>query len=646
MAIPKTARYGEWESPISTEMLVAESVRLGGVAVDGPDVYWVEGRPMEGGRNVLLRWRAGAAAPEEVTPEPYSVRTRAHEYGGGAYLAAGGEVWFANFADQRLYRQRPGAPPEPLTAPGEFRYADMILDAARGRLICVREDHSGGGEPVNEIVAVGLEDGAVEVLAGGHDFCSTPALSPGGDRLAWLTWDHPNMPWDETMAWVAEFDPAGRLEVPRKVAGGDGVSVFQPAWSPAGELYVAADPGGWWNLNRWDGARLHCVVEMPAEFGQPQWLFGMRTYGFAGDGSIVCAYCRQGEWRAGRLFPETGELRRLGLDLTDIEGLAVTDRHAVFLGGSPRRPLAVIRFDLKTGEQRVLRESVSVAVDASCISEPANIEFPTAGGETAHGFFYPPRNGGFTAPEGELPPLIVISHGGPTAATSTALNLKLQYWTSRGFAVLDVNYRGSTGYGRAYRDRLKGEWGIVDVEDCLHGARYLADAGKVDAARLVIRGGSAGGYTTLAALTFHDLFRAGASYYGVGDLESLVRDTHKFESRYLDQLIGPYPERKDLYRARSPIHFTDRLSCPVIFFQGLDDRVVPPNQAEQMVAALRARRLPVAYLAFEGEQHGFRRAETIRRALEAELYFYGRIFGFTPAGRIEPVPIENLPKPH
>ncbi len=368
----------------------------------------------------------------------------------------------------------------------------------------------------------------------------------------------------------------------------------------------------------------------------------MRTYGFDADGRLVTAYCGHGAWNVGLLDPSSGVLERLGVPHSEITSLSVEGRRAVFIGSSAHHPREVVSVDLDSGDVDVLRSSAPVGLDPGYISTPRSVDFPTAGGAVAHGFFYPPKNRDFRAPEGTLPPLIVICHGGPTGATTTGFSPRAQYWTSRGFALLDVNYRGSTGYGRGYRELLKGKWGVADVEDCVYGARYLADQGKVDRNRLIIRGSSAGGYTSLAALTFHDTFHAGASLYGVGDLETLVRDTHKFESRYLDGLIGPYPERRDLYRERSPIQAVDRLSCPIIFFQGLEDKIVPPNQAESMVAALRSKGLPVAYIAFEGEQHGFRRAETIKRVFEAELTFYGRVLGFHPAGDFDPVEIENL----
>ena len=630
---------GTWSSPITTKLLVADSVRLGGIALDGDDVYWLEGRPSEGGRNVLVR-RDADGVTRDVTPAPYNVRTRAHEYGGGAFLVDGGRVWFTNFDDQRIYRGGPGSEPAPLTVEGPWRYADMVLDAPRDRLVCVREDHGeGAGEPVNTLIAVGLRDGAVEVLAEGHDFFASPCIDREGQRLAWITWDHPDMPWDASRLWVAGIRGDGSLSEPRCIAGGDGVSVFQPAFRDDGVLFFVADPDGWWNLHGYDGERVRCVHVMEAEFGRPQWQFGMSTYGFDGREEIVCCYAKDGFWHLARL--DDG-LVPVANPFTDIQAIAVSGRRALLIGGSPTRAAAVAVVDTETGSTEVLRESVRRDFDAAFVSEPEAIRFATGGGEHAHAFFYAPRNPDFHPPESERPPLVVIGHGGPTGATSATLSLAIQFWTSRGFAVLDVNYRGSTGYGRAYRELLAGRWGIADVEDCINGARYLADAGRVDGGRLAIRGGSAGGYTTLAALAFHDVFAAGASYYGVSDLETLALDTHKFESRYLDKLVGAYPAEREIYVQRSPIHAVDRLACPVIFFQGLEDKVVPPSQAERMVQALRAKGLPVAYIAFEGEQHGFRKADTIERTLQAELAFYGRVFGFEPADDLPALEIHNL----
>jgi len=639
----KIAPYGSWRSPITSDLIVAGTIGLGQIAIDGGDVYWTEMRPAERGRYAVVR-RAPGGETSEVTPAPFNARTRVHEYGGGAFVVGEGTVYFSNFADQRLYRRGPGAEARPITPEGEWRYADGVIDRARGRMVCVREDHTvAGREAVNTVVALALDgSGEAQVLAGGHDFYSSPRLSPDGASLAFLAWDHPNMPWDGCELWVAEVRPDGALADARLVAGGAGESIFQPEWSPDGRLYFVSDRTGWWNLYRLTDAGGEPVCPKPAEFGLPQWGFRMSTYGFQSAGRIVCAYIERGSPRLASLDLDTGRLAEIVMPYTKFDGLQVTSTHAYFVAGSPTEPSAVVALDLATGGVDVLRRSSSVAIDPGYISAPEPVEFPTEGGLTAHGFFYRPRNRDFEGPGDECPPLVVMSHGGPTAATSPTLRLGIQYWTSRGIAVLDVNYGGSTGYGRAYRERLNGRWGIVDVDDCANGARYLAGQGEVDARRMAITGGSAGGYTTLCALTFRDVFGAGASHYGVSDLEALEVDTHKFESRYSHSLVGPFPERRDLYRARSPIHFTERLSAPVIFFQGLEDKIVPPNQAEMMVAALRAKGLPVAYIAFEGEQHGFRQAPNIKRALDGELYFYSRVFGFELADEVEPVEIENL----
>jgi dipeptidyl aminopeptidase/acylaminoacyl peptidase len=642
------APYGSWKSPITADLIVSESIGLGQVAIEGEDTYWIEGRPAESGRNVIVRHTPDGQT-SDVTPPPFNVRTRVHEYGGGAFLIIDGSVCFSNFADQRLYRTNAGREPQPVTPKIALRYADGIFDRSHerarssGRIICVREDHTGAGrEAINTIASVDLKSGESYVLISGHDFYASPRLSPDGTRLAWLAWNHPNMPWDGTGLWVGKIHADGSLSHAECIAGGIDESIFQPEWSPDGTLYFVSDRTGWWNLYRLRGGQIEPLIEMEAEFGLPQWVFGMRTYAFESAQRIICAYTQQGTWQLASLDTETRKLENIETPYTSISEVHASPGRVVFHGGSPTEPTSIVQLDLATGQIEVLRRSSTVEIDPGYLSSPRAIEFPTENGLTAHAFFYPPHNRDYAAPPDELPPLLVFSHGGPTGTTSSTLRLGVQYWTSRGIAVLDVNYGGSTGYGRAYRQRLEGQWGVVDVDDCANGARHLAARGEVDGDRLIIRGGSAGGYTTLCALTFRNVFKAGASHYGIGDLEALAKETHKFESRYLDRLVGPYPQERDLYVARSPINFTDRLSCPVIFFQGLEDQVVPPNQAEAMVDALREKGVPVAYLPFEGEQHGFRRAENIKRSMEAELYFYSRIFGFELAESIEPVEIENL----
>jgi dipeptidyl aminopeptidase/acylaminoacyl peptidase len=643
--MPTTAPYGSWTSPITADLIVSGSIGLSEVALDGEDIYWVEMRPSEGGRMVVVK-RTPDGEIADVIPEPFSTRTRVHEYGGGAYLVHGGTVYFSNYSDQRLYRQDQGEAPQPITPEVNMRYADGCFDAARNRVICVREDHTQGGEPVNAIVAVdALGQAEQVVLSQGSDFCSTPRISPDGSTLAWLTWDHPNMPWDGTFLSVASFDDQGLLGEPQVVAGGKTESIFQPEWSPDGALHFVSDRSGWWNLWRWENGRLRQLTDRNAEFGKPQWVFGSDTYSFASAELIACSYVENGAWKIALLNIESGMLQSVDTPFSEMgQGdLKAGEGKIVFIAGAPSAPMSLVLYDLAGGKWQELRKSHDVEVDPGFISEPQPVEFPTEDGKTAHAFFYPPRNSDFQGPDGEKPPLLVKSHGGPTGAASTALNLGTQFWTSRGIGVLDVDYGGSTGYGREYRERLNGAWGIVDVDDCCNAALYIVSRGEADGNRLAIDGGSAGGYTTLAALTFKDVFQAGASHYGVSDLEALAKETHKFEARYLDGLVGPYPERQDIYRERSPINHTERLSCPLILFQGLEDQIVPPSQAEMMFDAVRAKGLPTAYIAFEGEQHGFRRAENIKRALEAELYFYSKVFGFDLADSVEPVDIVNLP---
>ena len=638
----KTAPYGSWASPLSAEGLAAASVRFGRAVIVGDSIFCSEGRPGEGGRNVVVECDA-AGRCSDVNPAPFDARTRVHEYGGGAFtVSASGEVFFVHDADQRLYRMRPGETPRPLTRGVALRYADAVLDPTRQRLIAVREDHRGSGEPDNTLVAVDLEPGEETVLAAGHDFFSSPRLSADGNRLAWLSWDHPRMPWQGSDLWCAEVDANGELGAPRHVAGGPAESIFQPEWSPSGELHFTSDCSGWWNLYRERDGRIEALHPMAAEFGEPQWQFGMSMYGFEPDGSIVCLFEQNGRTHLGRIDARTGAFAEIGTPFCTLRDIQVGAGFAIFFAGSEREIESLVRFDLASAQAHVIRRSSEIAFDAANIAVAEAIEFPTEGGAAAHAFFYAPKNASFAAAPGAKPPLLVISHGGPTGTTNAMLRPGLQYWTQRGFAVVDVNYGGSSGYGRAYRERLDGAWGVVDVDDVVHAARFLVARGDVDAGHVAIRGASAGGFTTLAALTFRSFFKAGASHYGVSDLEALARDTHKFESRYLDSLVGPYPERADLYRERSPVHFPERLSSALILFQGAEDKAVPPSQAEAMFEAARAKGLPVAYLLFEGEQHGFRQARHIRRALEAELAFYGHIFGFAPADAIEPVAIENL----
>ncbi len=635
--------YGSWASPIEAAAVAGKSLRVGSPLVDGTSVYWTEGRPAEGGRSVIVRWREGEGV-RDLLPPPFSARSRVHEYGGGAVTVHEGEIYFVNDADQRLYHLTASGA-VPVTPDGvPYRYADCVVDASRGRLICVREDHSDPRPEgvVNTLVSVRLPYDAQggEVLAEGHDFFAAPRLAPDGRHLAWLTWDHPRMPWDGTTLWLAEVGAEGRLHGRRAVAGGETEAVCQPTWDAQGRLYFISDRSGWWNLYRLEDGRPRALQPMEAEFCPPSWVFGMRSFVIEGE-RLFTIYTQGGFWYLAHIDLRSGRFTPLEVPFTYIDAPQVLGESLILRVASPDLPLAIVRLEPESGRWTVLRSSSTVPWDGAYLSRPQPLTFRGRMGPV-HAFFYPPHNPDFQAPAGERPPLIVVGHGGPTSATVPVLKPAIQFWTSRGFAVLDINYSGSTGYGRAYRNRLRGRWGLIDVTDMVDGARHLVEAGLVDGARLLIRGGSAGGFTTLAALTFHDAFAAGASYYGIGDLEALTRETHKFESHYLDALIGPYPQAREQYLARSPIHHIERLARPVIFFQGDEDRVVPPNQAETMVAALKAKGVPVAYLLFRGEGHGFRQEANLRRSLEAELYFYGRVLGFEPADAIEPVPIAGL----
>ncbi|WGL16904.1 S9 family peptidase [Microbulbifer bruguierae] len=636
------APFGSWTSEISAKLLTSGNVRLSETCLADGRAYWLESRPAEKGRSVLVEY-SEAQGKKDLLPAPLSVRSKAHEYGGGSFTVSDGWVYFVLAADQRIYRMSLDSKvPEPLTPEGPFRYADLVLDSARQRLICIQEDERlQDHEAIACIVAVNIHGTeAPQVLVEGADFYSNPAISPDHNQLSFLQWHHPNMPWDATELMLAELNPEGIPTTTRKVAGAPGESIFQPRWSPNGELLYVSDRNNWWNLYCLGDERP--LWNKAAEFATPQWVFGMSTYGFLDCDTLFCTFSENGCWQLGILNLASGVHRTLEHPGCDFEGICCEDGKALFITSGPAEFPSIARYDTVRDCFETLASSSSISLPTDLLSHAQAIEY-TVGERNVHAFYYPPCNPRFEAPEGELPPLIVFSHGGPTGATSAGLNLKVQYWTSRGFAILDVNYSGSTGYGRAYRDRLKDQWGILDVEDVCAGADFLVRKGLADPARLLIKGGSAGGYTVLAALTFHDTFSAGASHYGIGDLTTLARDTHKFESRYLDKLVGPWPEAEATYQARSPINHIEQLQCPVIFFQGMEDKVVPPNQAEAMVKALEQRGIPVAYITFADEGHGFRAASSIKMALEGELEFYSRICGFTLPQPGPGIQIANLP---
>ncbi|PID85992.1 MAG: peptidase [Chloroflexi bacterium] len=645
MTKPQVSAYGSWKSPITSDMIVSSDLSLGEIVLAGESVYWIEGRPAENGRSALVKWSANNGL-EDVVPSSYNIRSRVHEYGGSAYNVYDDVVYFVNFVDQQIYRQLPGQAPTALTAAPGMRYANLVLDKRRQRLLCVREDHTGEGEAITTLVAVDLngEPGAGTILLSGNDFYSSPQISPDGTQFAWLTWHHPNMPWDGTELWLGQFDDNGQIEQPQLIAGSANESVFQPEWSPNGVLYFISDRSGWWNLYRWQDGMVQALLPMEAEFGIPQWRFGMSTYGFENANSIISSYTQDGTWYLTRINLENGECSPIPVPYSTIGGwgnVRVGAGHVVFCGSAADKPTSNVRLNLATNELQILQKATHISLPADIVCTPEAITFPTENGRFAHAFYYPPHNDAFQAPADEKPPVIVISHGGPTSATALKLSSRILYWTSRGIGVIDVNYGGSTGYGRSYRQRLNGQWGIVDVLDCINAAKYLVRQGRADGDRLAIMGGSAGGYTTLCALTFHDVFAAGISLFGVSDVEVLTKETHKFESRYLDSMIGPYPEAQDIYVARSPIHYTEQLNCPLLLFQGLEDKVVLPNQAEMMFEALKAKGVPVAYVPFAGEGHGFRKAENIKRTLDGTLYFLSKIFKFDIAADIEPLTIYN-----
>ena len=644
----RTAPYGSWASPIGADLVARASSYVHESRIDADAVWWLELRPDEGGRTVLRRgdpW----SEPVDVTPPGFDVRTLVHEYGGGAYVVHDGVAYFSNHADQRMYRQELAGTPEPITAeppePRSHRYADMAVSPDGRWIACVRERHDGQGMPANELVVLPTDgSNAPEVIGAGSDFVSSPSWSPDGSRLAWLRWQMPWMPWDETELVVARFDE-GAAGDSERLAGGEGESILQPAWSPRGELHFLSDRTGWWNVYRLDGEGATNLTPREAEFGVPPWEFGYSSYAFLDDGRIACAYRSGGEHHLAMLDPTSRELIDVDVPHTifDPPYVRAHGSRIAFVGGSATRGAEVVLLDFTSRSVDVIRPADDLGIPDDLVSVAEPIAFPSVDGRTAYGYHYSPANPAFAAPEGERPPLLVLAHGGPTSESTPEIDAYIQYFTSRGFAVVDVNYGGSTGYGRAFRRALYGRWGVVDVEDCIAAARYLADEGRVDGTRCVVSGGSAGGYIVLAALAFHpEAFAAGTSYFGVSDLEPFATSTHKFELKYTDLLVGPWPESADLWRERSPVRKADAIERPVLLLQGLEDAVVPPSQAEIMIEALERKGVPYAYVTFEGEQHGFRKTESIVGSTEAELTFYGRILGFEPADDLPELDIRHL----
>lgn len=621
----RPAPGGSWASPLGIAAATAAQRRYLQPRLHRGAAYWLETRPEEGGRSVLVKSAAGHR--EDLTPRPYSVRSRVHEYGGGAYLPADGALYFCNDADQCLYALERGEMRR-LTAPSMRRYADLALDARRQRLLCVCEEHGTDKSVKNFLAAVSLMDGAVTPLVTDRDFVSSPTLSPDGRRLAWLAWDDPQMPWDGCELWLAELHTDG-LRNPRRLVGGPEESLFQPRWSPGGVLHFVSDRSGYWNLYKWTGERAKALCPDAADYGYAQWVFGMSSYGFLSEEAIAAVRVERG--RSSLVRIEDGKPVSMEAPCSHVEHLDAADGRLVFLGGTADRSMGILEGD---GRGFMLLSEPGLAVETVYLSRAEAVSFSTSGGKTAHAWYYPPVNPDYALLAGEAPPLILRCHGGPTAMNGDALEARIQFWTSRGFAVADLNYRGSTGYGRAYRRSLAGHWGVKDVEDCVHLLAHLAARGLADPRRAAVSGSSAGGYTALATLTFRDAFRGGSIQYGLSDLETAMRDTHKFEARYGDTLLGPWPAAREIYRQRSPLHAAERIRVPVLFFQGLKDTVVPPDQTASLVEVLKAQRVPVACLSFPEEGHGFRRAETLRAVLTAELAFYAYLFGFTPADAV------------
>ncbi|HEY0802209.1 MAG TPA: S9 family peptidase, partial [Steroidobacteraceae bacterium] len=645
VAAPAIAAFGSWASPLSAEALAAAGINFGDLRSVNGRLYWTENVPSHGGAISLFSLSGGVAAP--LTPEGVNVRTRVHEYGGAPFVVAGDTVYYSQLTDQRLYALKNGASPAPVT-PNNYRYADCISLPATAQssaaLVCVREDHTDPKNVRNTLVRLPLPaGGAGEVIFEGTDFVSSPRLSPDGRKLAFITWNHPNMPWDGTELKVAELT-ARALRAPVVVAGGAAESVLEPQWDSDGTLYFISDRSGFWNLYAQRAGGVHAVWPRAAEFAGPLWQFGQSSYVLLGDGRAVVCFGERGIDRLAVVDLKLGSARELDLPYVEFSHLTRIDgQHIAAIAGASKSPLSIVSIDIANAKATALHTAGQSLLAPDAVSVAAPIDYPSAHGRVAHAFYYPPTNPRYRGTPGTLPPLLTLVHGGPTGQASPALHSGVQFWTSRGFAVVDVNYGGSSGYGRDYRQELNGNWGVVDAEDVIAAVQYLIKSNRADPKRTAISGGSAGGYTVLVALSTSDVFRAGADRFGVSDMTALARDTHKFESRYLDSLIGPLPQAQAIYASRSPLNHLDGFKVPVIVLQGADDPVVPPNQSERIVQALRARHVPVAYLLYPGESHGFRKPETIIHSLQAELSFFGQVFGFKPADQLPPLTIEGLP---
>lgn len=641
----KIAPYGSWKSPISAADVAKSGKRLQQTSIDNGNIYWNESRPKENGRYVIVKADKRGELTDMI-PQGFNARTTVHEYGGHTYLVHNGRLWFSNFSDQRIYLLQDGEAPVPVTAesPGEktYRYAAAMLDEKRNRLICVREDHSIPGEVHNTLAAVSLDgDRYGNVLFSGTDFVAAPTVNRDCSKVAWITWNHPDMSFDCTTLHVADLDEQGELVNIQSIVR-PGVSILEPKWSPDGRLYFAADVAGWWNICRLTDGDIEVVCEQQAEFSAPQWELGISTFHFISAEEILTAYNLTGVWYLGKINTASGELENIETEFTLISDLKAKDGLACFFASSPTRPLSIVKMDLTTLEQEVVCQSQEIDIPDGYCSIPETIEFSNSEGDKVYGFLYPPTNAEYTAPEGDKPPLVIFNHGGPTHSSTATLDPRIQYWTSRGFVVGEVNYGGSTGYGTAYRRRLKGRWGELEVDDLVSAGRYLVKNNLADPEKTVIFGSSAGGYNVLNVVCHSNFYKVGVDVYGLSDLGAFVEKTHKFESHYMDTLVGPYPEAKDIYDQRSPINKVENIATPLLVFQGLDDRIVLPHQAELIVEELKKTSVPVAYIGYEGEQHGFRKAESLINFMQSQQYFFSVILGIEPADNLPPIDIYNL----
>ncbi|WP_420884228.1 prolyl oligopeptidase family serine peptidase [Shewanella chilikensis] len=634
-----SAAYGSWVSPLGAAEVYGSASAIGELQSVGDAIYFSESSPAKGGKVGIKRLEKDGSITSVVAPA-FGIGSRVHEYGGGDFLGIGQSLFVTKGQDQLFYRIAPNQEALALT-PNGTRHGECISYPKGSRIICVREDHRQPGEPKASLVTINLNfSGEGDIFVDGHDFISSPAINADNTQLAWITWEHPNMPWDNTQLWLGDLNRKGQLTNIRQIAPERKGALMQPLFSPNGVLYFIADYDNWWNLYRLDAkGDIEQVTQLKAEIGGPAWKLGQHAYAFENENTLIASFNKEGDAGLLRLDLQTGVIEVLAADFADIKQVVQGADGVYFVGSRPTPERGIYKVSGR-GTELVYAPKIC-GLDPRYISRAVNVEFTTKGGDKAHGYFYPPVNGDYQPLPDTRPPLLMMLHGGPTASANRAYDSAIQYWTSRGFAVFELNYRGSTGFGRQYRQSLYGNWGKADVEDAVWAAGFLVDQGWVNAEKLAIRGGSAGGLSVLSALAFHDKFKAGVSYFGISDIEVLGKETHKFESRYLDQLIGPYPEMKAVYRERSPLYHLQGFNEPLLLLQGLEDKVVPPSQSQHIYKALKDKGVPTAFIGIEGEGHGFRQPHNKILALESELVFYGMVFDFTPAGTLPALKLDN-----